>query len=71
MSRIFNMSLISGVKSHIPLLMLVVRFIVCLISATLIFLGTDISKCFRESLGIRDNESSVICKICLSLNIMN
>ena len=34
-----------------------VRFIVFLISANLICRGTDISKCFRESLGIRDNES--------------
>ena len=44
-----------------------VRFIVFLTSAALIFRGTDISKCFRESLGIRDNESrlykyfTVIC----------
>ena len=36
---------------------MVVRFIVFLTSATLIFRSTDISKCFRESLGIRDNES--------------
>ena len=36
---------------------MVVRFIVFLTSATLIFRGTDISNCFRESLGIRDNES--------------
>ena len=38
------------------MLNVVVRFIVFLTSATLIFRGTDISKCFRESLGIRDNE---------------
>ena len=38
---------------------MVVRFIVYLTSATLIFRGTDISKCFRESLGIQDNESQL------------
>ena len=36
---------------------MVVRFIVFLTSATLICRGTDISKCFREFLGIRDNKS--------------
>ena len=51
------MSLTFGVKVHIHLLNVVVRFIIFLTSATLIFRGTDISKCFRESLGIRDNES--------------
>ena len=51
------MSLTSGVKLHIHLLDVVVRLIIFLISATLIFRGTDISKCFRGSLGIRDNES--------------
>ena len=56
-STIFSICLCSGVKLHIHLLNVVVRFIVFLISATLIFRGTDISKCFRESLGIRDNES--------------
>ena len=35
----------------------VVQFIVFLTSATLICRGTNISKCFRESLGIRDNVS--------------
>ena len=55
----FNMSLTSGVKLHIHLINMVVRFLVFLTSATLIFRGTDISKCFRESLGIRDNESTV------------
>ena len=44
-------------KLHIHLLNVVVRFIFFLTSATLICRGTDISKCFRESLGIRDNES--------------
>ena len=55
--NIFNISLTSGVKLHIQLLNLVVRFIVFLTSAALIFRGTDISMCFRGSLGIRDNES--------------
>ena len=55
--NIFNISLTSGVKLHIHLLNVFVRFIVFLTFATLIFRGTDISKCFRESLGIRDNES--------------
>ena len=54
--NIFNMSLSSGVKLPIHLLNVVVRFIVFLTSATLIFWDTDISKCFRESLRIRDNE---------------
>ena len=35
----------------------VVRFIGILTSATLIFRDADTSKCFRESLGILDNES--------------
>ena len=51
------MSLTSGVKLHIHLLNVVVRFIVFLTSATLIFRCMDISKCFREFIGIRDNES--------------
>ena len=55
--NIFSISLTSGVKLHIHLLNVVVRSIVFLTSATLIFRGTDISKCFRGSLGIRDNES--------------
>ena len=49
--------LIPGVKLHIHLLNVVVQFIVFLTLSTLICQGTDISKCFRESLGIRDNES--------------
>ena len=49
--------LTSGVKLHIDLLNVVVQFIVFLILSTLICRGTDISKCFNESLGIRDNES--------------
>ena len=48
--NIFNISLTSAVKLHIHLLNVVVRFIVSLTSATLICRGTDISKCFRESL---------------------
>ena len=36
---------------------MVVQFIVFLILSTLICRGTDISKCFSESLGIRDNEN--------------
>ena len=38
------------------MLNVVVQFIVFLTLSTLICLGTDISKCFSESLGIRDNE---------------
>ena len=36
---------------------MVVQFIGFLTLSTLICRGTDISKCFSESLGIRDNES--------------
>ena len=36
---------------------MVVQFLVFLTLSTLICRGTDISKCFSESLGIRDNES--------------
>ena len=49
--------LTSGVKLHIHLLNVVVQFIVFLTLSILICRGTDISKCFSESLGIRDNES--------------
>ena len=51
---------ISNFKSKsilIHLLKVVVRFILFLNSANLICRVTDISKYFRESLGIRDNES--------------
>ena len=48
--------LTSGVKLHIHLLNVVVQFIVFLTLSTLICRSTDISKCFSESLGIRDNE---------------
>ena len=47
--------LTSGVKLHIHLLNVVVQFIVFLTLSTLICRSTDISKCFSESLGIRDN----------------
>ena len=69
--NIFNMSLTSGVKLHIHLLNVVVRFIVFLICAIQIFRGTDISKCFRESLVVRDNDSRLYFEECLqySLNI--
>ena len=49
--------LTSGVKLHIHLLYEIVQFIVFLTLSTLICRGTDISKYFSESLGIRDNES--------------
>ena len=49
--------LTSGVKLHIHLLNVVVPFIVFLTLSTLICRGADISKCFSESLGIRDNVS--------------
>ena len=49
--------LTSGVKLHIHLLNVIVQFIVFLTLSTLICRSTDISKCFSESLGIRDNES--------------
>ena len=51
--------LTSGVKLHVHLLNVVVQFIVFLTLSTLICRGTDISKCFSESLGIRDNESQL------------
>ena len=48
---------ISNFKLHIHLLNVVVQFIVFLTLSTLICRGTDISKCFSDSLGIRDTES--------------
>ena len=54
--------LTSGVKLHIHLLNVVVQFIVFLTLSTLICRGTDISKCFSESLGIRDKESRLYSK---------
>ena len=55
--NIFTIFLSSGVKLDIHLWNVVVRFIVFLKFANLICPGTDISKCFRKSLGFRDNES--------------
>ena len=49
--------LTSGVKLHIHLLNVIVQFIVFLTLSTLICRCMDISKCFSESLGFRDNES--------------
>ena len=49
--------LTSVVKLHVHLLNVVVQVIVFLTLSTLICRGTDISKYFSESLGIRDNES--------------
>ena len=51
-----------GVKLHIHLLNVVVQFIVFLTLSTLICRGRDIWKCFRESLGNRDNESRLYNK---------
>ena len=56
-SLYINIFLTSGVKLRIHLLNVVVQFIVFLTLPTLMCRGTDISKCFNESLGIRDNES--------------
>ena len=57
-TTIFSTYLLSsGVKLHIHLLNVVVRFIVFLNSANLICRGSDISKYSRKSLGLRDNES--------------
>ena len=56
-STLLYIFLISGVKLHIHLLNVVVQFIVSLTLSTLICCGTDISKWFSESHGIRDNES--------------
>ena len=55
--NIFNISVTSGGKLLIHLLNVVVRFIVFLNSA--ICRGTDISKCFKETLGIQDNQSQL------------
>ena len=55
--------LTSGVKLHIHLLNVVVQFIVFLTLSTLICRSTDISKCFSESFGIRDNESRLYFQI--------
>ena len=42
---------------------MVVRLIVFLNFTNLIYRGTDILKCFRESLGLRDNESRLYFNI--------
>ena len=57
--KIFNISLTSRVQLHIYLLNVVVQIKFFLNSANLICRGTDISKYFRESLEIRDNESQL------------
>ena len=59
--------LTSGVKLHIHLLNVVVQFVVFLTLSTLICRGTDISKYFSKSLGIRDNESRLYWPVCLLL----
>ena len=55
--NIFNISLTLKVQLHIYLLNVVNRISFSPNSANLICRSTDISKYFRESLGIRDNES--------------
>ena len=57
--NIFDISLTSRVQLHIYLLNVAIRIIIFLNSANLKCRGTDISKYFRESLGIRDNESGL------------
>ena len=47
---------------------MVVQFIVFLTLSTLICRGTDISKCFSESLGIRDNEIRLYFELILPLS---
>ena len=62
--NIFNISLTWESNYIFILLKVVVRLIVFLISANLICRSTDISKCFMESLGVRDNESRLyICTL--------
>ena len=55
--------LTSGVKLHIHLWNVVVPSIFLLNSANLICRSSDISKYFRESLGVRDNESRLYMQI--------
>ena len=55
--NIFNISLTWESNERFILLKVVVGLIVFLSSANLICRSTDISKCFIESLGFRDNES--------------
>ena len=66
---LYYIFLTSGVKLHIHLLNVVVQFIVFLTLSTLICRGTDISKCFSESLGIRDNESRLYFILYLFLKV--
>ena len=66
-STIFSIYLLtSGVKLHIHLINVIVWFIVFFNSANLICRDTDVSKYSRDSLGLRDNESTVFgtLKIC-------
>ena len=64
---------ISNFRSQITysLVKCVVQFIVFLNLSTLICRGTDISKCFSESLGIRDNESTIFIWILQSSGAMS
>ena len=55
--NIFDTSLTPRVQLHINLLNVVVWIIFFFNSENLICRGTDILKCFRVSLGIRDNKS--------------
>ena len=59
----------SGVKLHIHLLNVVVQFIVFLTLSTLICRSTDISKCFSEFLGIRDNRSRLYLYLVIILEL--
>ena len=61
-STIFSTYLLtSGIKLHIHLLNVAVRFIVFVNPANLICRGADISKYSRESIGLRDKESRLYC----------
>ena len=60
---ISNISLTPRVQLHINLLNVLNRIIIFLNSANLICRSTDISKYFRESLGIRDNESRLYLNV--------
>ena len=55
--NIFNISLTKESNYIFILLKAVVQLIVFLSSTKMICQSTDISKCFIESLGVRDNES--------------
>ena len=68
--NIFNISVTSGGKLHIHLLNVVVRFIVFFYSTALIYQGMDILKCFKETLGIRDNESRLYMSKNLNKSIL-